>query len=74
MLGLEHLEVAKTQNNMGEVFRKQAKYPEAFEMFQKSLATKEKVLGLEHPRVADTKVGQLFDFFDPLLMHVFFAG
>ena len=53
-LGRNHLEVANTQNNIGEVFRQQAKYPEALEMFQKSLATK--VLGLEHPLVAENKI------------------
>ena len=52
--GLEHLDVAKTQNNIAIIFQQQGKYPEALEMYQKSLATKEKVLGPEHPDAAKT--------------------
>ena len=36
------------------VYKKQGKYPEALELYHKSLATKEKVLGCEHPSAADT--------------------
>jgi tetratricopeptide (TPR) repeat protein len=53
-LGLEHLDTAKTQNNIGAVYHAQGKLSEALEMWQKSLATKEKVLGHDHPSVADT--------------------
>ena len=37
------------------VYEEQGKYPEALELHHKSLATKEKVLGCEHPLAADTK-------------------
>ena len=50
----DHLDVAKTQNNIAIIFQQQGKYSEALEMYQKSLATKEKVLGPEHPDVAST--------------------
>ena len=38
------------------VYKKQGKYPEALELYHKSLATKEKVLGCEHLEPAKTKV------------------
>ena len=46
--GPDHLDVAKTQNNITIIFDQQGKYLEALEMYQKSLATKEKVLRPEH--------------------------
>ena len=37
------------------IYKRQGKLPEALEFYHKSLATKEKVLGCEHPLAADTK-------------------
>ena len=36
------------------VYENQGKHPEALELYHKSLATKEKVLGCEHPEMATT--------------------
>ena len=36
------------------IYKNQGKFPEALELYHKSLATKEKVLGCEHPVAADT--------------------
>lgn len=36
------------------IYKEQGKFPEALELYHKSLATKEKVLGCEHPLVAKT--------------------
>ena len=58
-LGLEHPDVASAYNNIGEVYRHQAKYLEALEMYDKSLKIKSKVYDLDHPVVADTKVCRL---------------
>ena len=37
------------------VYQKQGKFPEALELYHKSLATKEKVLGCEHLDTAKTQ-------------------
>ena len=55
-LGREHPGVAGTYNNIGEVYRQQAKYPEALNMYQKSLDINIKVHGCNHPLVASTMV------------------
>ena len=60
--------------SIAAVYNKMGENEKALEYHNKSLEIKIKVFGQDHPHVADTKVGQLFDFFDPLLMHVFVAG
>ena len=54
MLGLEHLDTATTQNNIGVVLKNQGKYPEALEMYDKCLKTREKLLGRNNLDVAET--------------------
>ena len=52
--GPDHMKVADTYFNIGDVYNKQGKYPEALEMHQKCLNIEEKIRGPEHPDVADT--------------------
>lgn len=54
IFGPDHLSVAATYNNIGEVYRCQAKYSEALEMYNKDLEISVKLLGREHPSVATT--------------------
>ena len=39
-------------NNIGVVYEKQTKYPEALEFYNKSLDIRVKVFGPDHPKVA----------------------
>ena len=61
LFGHNHPVVASTYNNIGEVYRHQAKYLEALEMYDKSLKIEIKVhspdhqLGPEHPGTAATQ-------------------
>ena len=41
--------------SIATIYKEQGKFPEALELCHKSLATKEKVLGCEHPEVASTQ-------------------
>ena len=54
--GQNHPDVAATQYNIGNLLYNQAKLGEALDWYKKSLATRVKVLGPEHPDVAKTKV------------------
>ena len=56
VLGLEHLDTAKTRENIANVYDQQGKHTEALELYMQVLAVKEKVLGLEHLEPAKTKV------------------
>ncbi|KAJ3423841.1 tetratricopeptide repeat protein [Anaeramoeba flamelloides] len=51
-LGKEHLEVAKSYNNIGLVHYSKGNYEQALEFHQKSLKIKIQTLGKEHPDVA----------------------
>ena len=53
--GPEHLDTAKTRECIASVYHQQGKHMEALELLTQVLAVKEKVLGLEHLLVADTK-------------------
>ena len=65
VLGPEHLDMAATYGNISCVYESQGKYPEALKMHQKCLKIEEKIHGLEHLLVADTKVGELLNLFGP---------
>ena len=52
--GPEHLNVAKTHNNMANVYQRQGKYEQALEAYSKSLDIKIKVAGQDSPDVAST--------------------
>ena len=54
-LGLEHLSVANTKNNIAVVHAQQGQHSIALQMRQESLDIKIKVLGLDHPLAADTR-------------------
>ena len=54
VFGPDHLDTATIYNNIGEVYRKQAKYPKAMEMYEKSLEIRLKVVGCDHLLVAKT--------------------
>ena len=43
--------LATTLNNLGEVYRAQAKYAEGEPLYKRALAIREKALGPEHPDV-----------------------
>ena len=61
-LGPEHPDRARIYGNIGVVYEKQAKYPEALAAHQKSLTIIEKLLGSDHLNVAMTKVRRTFSF------------
>jgi len=46
--------LATTLNNLGEVYRAQAKYAEAEPLYMRAMAIYEKTLGPEHPDVAQS--------------------
>jgi tetratricopeptide (TPR) repeat protein/CHAT domain-containing protein len=52
VLGPEHTDVARSLNNLAEVYRAQGRNAEAEPLYRRSLAIREKALGLEHPDVA----------------------
>ena len=54
-LGMSHLDVAFTLNNLGNVYTAQDKYRQAEEFFKRALAIREKALGMNHPDVAWTR-------------------
>jgi CHAT domain-containing protein len=51
-LGPEHLEVAKSLNLLGELYRNLGNYARAEPLHKRALAIREKALGLEDPEVA----------------------
>ena len=53
VLGKDHVDVAKSYNNMAVVYRAQGKYGEALELYEQSLAIRIKVFGKEHRKVAE---------------------
>ena len=56
VFGLEHLDTASTQENIGVVLGSQGKHAEALEMISKAHKTREKTLGPEHSLMARGKV------------------
>ena len=52
LLGTEHLETARLQNNLAYVYKSQGRYNEAQELYEKNLEIRKKVLGEEHPSTA----------------------
>ncbi|MDD5036335.1 MAG: tetratricopeptide repeat protein [Methylococcaceae bacterium] len=52
VLGPDHPYVAKSLNNLAELYRMQGRYAQAAPLFQRSLTIFEKALGPEHPDVA----------------------
>ena len=48
------LDVAKSYNNIGIVYKNQGKYEEALVQYSRALEIKTRVLGQDHPNVADT--------------------
>ena len=52
LLGPEHLEVARIDQVLADVYYYQGKYREAEELYEKSLRIRERVLGEEHPDTA----------------------
>lgn len=52
VLGSEHLEVAKSLNNLAILYWFRGNYAEAEPLHKRALAIREKVLGPEHPEVA----------------------
>ena len=51
-LGSDHPDVAKSLNNLAELYRYQGRYAEAEPLYKRSLAIREKALGPDHPDVA----------------------
>ena len=44
-----------TTNNIGEVYRQQGRYEEALDYYHRDLEITVRVVGQEHPQVADSK-------------------
>ena len=53
-LGRDHLDVARTKNNIALVLDKHTKYPEALQMHQEVFEVRLKTLGPNHSHVADS--------------------
>lgn len=51
-VGLEHLDVATSLNNLAEVYRAQGAYAQAEPLYTRALVIWEKALGPDHPTVA----------------------
>ena len=54
LLGPGHLEVAKMDHELADVYRRQGKYRTAEELYKKSLQVIKKVLGEEHPDTVES--------------------
>jgi tetratricopeptide (TPR) repeat protein len=52
-LGPDHLDTAKTLDNLGELYFETGQYAKAEPLFQRALKIREKVLGSEHASVAE---------------------
>ena len=50
--GAEHLDVAKSQNNLALLYQDQGRFEEAETFYKLSVETNEKILGTDHPEVA----------------------
>jgi tetratricopeptide (TPR) repeat protein len=50
-MGPNHPSVARSLNNLAEVYRAQGQYAQAEPLYQRSLAIREKALGTNHPDV-----------------------
>ncbi|WP_298904406.1 tetratricopeptide repeat protein, partial [uncultured Nostoc sp.] len=53
-LGLEHLAVAASLNNLAELYRSTGRYGEAQALYQQALELTKRLLGKEHPHVANS--------------------
>jgi tetratricopeptide (TPR) repeat protein len=53
-MGPNHLSVAKSLNNLAELYRTQGQYAQAEPLYKRSLAIREKALGPNHPEVAQS--------------------
>jgi tetratricopeptide (TPR) repeat protein len=53
-MGPNHLSVAKSLNNLAELYRTQGQYAQAEPLYKRSLAIREKALGPNHPDVAQS--------------------
>ena len=53
-MGPNHLSVAKSLNNLAELYRTQGRYTQAEPLYKRSLAIKETSLGPDHPDVAQS--------------------
>ncbi len=52
VMGTDHPDVARSLNNLAELYRDQGRYAEAEMLHKRSLAIREKVMGIDHPGVA----------------------
>ena len=53
--GQDHLDVAKTEENMAIIYQSQGKFEKTLEIYRKVLETKIRVCGQDHPDVATSK-------------------
>ena len=51
-LGPDHPDVARSLNNLAELYENQGRYAEAEPLYKRALAIREKALGPDHPDVA----------------------
>ena len=61
--GDNHLDVAKTRENMAIIYQNQGHYDQALEIYKSVLETKIRVCGHEHPDVAASynNIGMVYD-------------
>jgi tetratricopeptide (TPR) repeat protein len=53
-LGQDHLDTAKTLDNLGHLYFDTGQYAKAEPLYQRALKIREKILGAEHSSVAET--------------------
>lgn len=56
-LGPEHLLIARTRNNLGNLYAELSRFDEAMTQFEAAIAIRRETLGETHPDVAQTLVG-----------------
>jgi tetratricopeptide (TPR) repeat protein len=81
-LGPDHPDVARSLNNLADLYERQGRYAEALPLFQRALAIRERAAGPDHPDTA-TSMNNLAAFYHasgrpadalPLVQHLIARG
>ena len=62
MLGPDHPDVARSLNNLADLYERQGRYAEAQPLFERALAIRERAVGPDHPDTA-TSMNNLAAFY-----------
>ena len=62
MLGPDHPDVARSLNNLADLYERQGRYAEAEPLFERALAIRERAVGPDHPDTA-TSTNNLASFY-----------